>query len=145
MSSPPDTHEHLSGHGPAAVAGSERGFGIVFAVVFAIVACLPLVGGAAPRWWALAVAAVFAGLALLAPRVLAPLNRAWFRLGMLLGAVVSPLVLGAIYFTTVAPIGLLMRALGKDPLRLARDPDAHSYWLRREPPGPPPASLERQF
>ncbi len=145
MTSRRDTHEHLAGHGPQVTAGSERGFGLVFAAVFTIIACVPLARGDLPSGWALAVAGVFAALALLAPRTLAPLNRAWFRLGMLLGAVVSPVVLGAIFFTTIAPIGLLMRSLGKDPLRLARDPQASTYWLRREPPGPPPASLERQF
>ena len=145
MPSTDSTHEHLAGHGPAPAVGSERGFGLVFAAVFAVIALFPLPGGGAPLWWALAVAAAFAALALAAPRVLAPLNRLWFRFGMLLGALVNPLLLGAIFVLTVVPIGLAMRALGKDPLRLARDPQARSYWLERDPPGPPPASLERQF
>jgi len=139
------THERLAGHAPAVAAGSERGFGLVFAAVFAIIALFPVARGGSPLWWALAPCAAFAALALAAPRVLAPLNRLWFRFGVLLGAVVNPLVLGAIFFLTVVPIGLAMRALGKDPLRLARDPRARSYWIPREPPGPPPASLERQF
>ena len=143
--SSPSSHEDLSGHGPDVVAGSERGFGLVFAAVFAIIACVPLLAGGGVLLWALAVSGLFTVLALLAPRVLTPFNRLWFRFGMLLGAVVSPIVLGIIFFATVTPIGLLMRALGKDPLRLGRDPQAESYWLHREPPGPPPASLERQF
>lgn len=145
MAASESTHERLQGHGPDLRAGSERGFGFVFALVFGIVGMFPMFGGGAPFWWAFAVGALFAILALVAPRVLAPFNRLWFRFGMLLASVINPLVLGAIFFLTIVPTGLLMRAFGKDPLRLARDPQADSYWLPRTPPGPPPASLERQF
>jgi len=98
-----------------------------------------------PRSWASAVAAGFALVALLAPRLLRPLNQAWFRFGMLLHRVVSPLVMGLLFFVTVTPIGLLMRLTGKDPLRLRFDPAADSYWIDREPPGPPPDSMRNQF
>lgn len=124
---------------------SDRGFGLVFAVVFSIVALLPLYGGGEVRVWAAAVAGVFGGLALVLPRVLAPLNRLWMKLGMLIQRVVSPIILGLLFFVTITPIGLFMRMLGKDFLRLRWDPDADSYWIPREPPGPEPESMKNQF
>lgn len=125
--------------------GSDRGFGFVMAVLFAVVASFPLLRGAPPRSWALAAAAGFLLFALLRPGWLAPLHRVWFRLGLLLQRLVQPVVLAAIYFGVVTPIGLLMRAFGKDPLALRFDPEAPSYWIHRDPPGPDPESLRRQF
>ncbi len=126
-------------------SSSERAFGFVFTTVFTIVALLPLWRGAAPRWWSLGVAAVFFAAALLVPRVLAPLNWLWTKFGLLLHAVVNPLVMTLLFFTTVTPIALIMRAMGKDPLRLRLDPDAPTYWIERRPPGPEPATMPRQF
>ena len=67
---------------------------------------------------------------------LRPLNRLWLRFGLLLAAVVSPIVLALLFYLTIAPIGFMMRLAGKDPMRSRRDPNATSYWIRREPPGP---------
>ena len=125
---------------------SNRAFGLVFAVVFLIVAVWPLVwrtGGI--RGWALAVAAVFAVLALAAPAVLAAPNRAWTRLGLLLGSIVSPIVLGLLFFLVFTPMGWFMQRFGKDALRLKRDTQASTYWIERKPPGPAPESLHNQF
>jgi hypothetical protein len=127
------------------VAGSNRSFGIVFAVVFGLIGAWPLVSGNPPRLWAAGIAIAFAIVALAAPHWLAPLNRLWFRVGLLLHRVVNPVVMGLIFFLTVVPIGLLMRAFGKDPLRLRREPAADSYWIARVPPGPEPGSMSRQF
>jgi hypothetical protein len=85
------------------------------------------------------------GLGAIAPTLLAPLNRLWIRLGLLLGKVVSPIALGVIYFTTIVPIGLLLRAFGKDPLHLRTDPHARSYWISKDPPGPPAPTMTNQF
>ncbi|MGH2627500.1 MAG: SxtJ family membrane protein, partial [Anaerolineales bacterium] len=87
---------------------SDRQFGIVFAAVFTIVAAWPLPQGRPVRWWSLALAAAFLGLALVVPRVLAPLNRIWLQIGLLLHTVVSPVVLGLVFFSTLTPIGLLL-------------------------------------
>ncbi|HSV28486.1 MAG TPA: SxtJ family membrane protein [Candidatus Omnitrophota bacterium] len=125
--------------------GSERSFGFVFAAVFAVVSAWPLLSGAAPRWWALAVAAAFLAAALVAPRALRPLNLLWFRFGMLLHKIVTPLVMGLLFFLTITPIGLLMRMTGKDPMRLKRDAAAASYWIGRTPPGPAPDTMKHQF
>jgi hypothetical protein len=83
-------------------------------------------------------------LGLVAPARLAPLNRAWIRLGLLLATVVSPIVLGLIYYTTIVPMGLVMRAFGRDLLRLKLDREATSYWIEREP-GPAPETMTNQF
>ena len=87
--------------------GSERGFGIVFAIVFLIIALFPLLGDGGVRLWSVGVAAVFGGLAFLAPKVLTPLNRLWFKFGMLLSRIVSPIVMGILFFVTVTPTGLV--------------------------------------
>lgn len=124
---------------------SDRAFGLTFAVVFALVALWPMLDGAAPRWWALAAAVGFTGLALAAPRLLAPFNRLWHGFGMLLGRLVNPLVMGLLFYFVVTPTGLILRSFGKDPLRLKRDPDAASYWIERTPPGPAGGGMPRQF
>jgi hypothetical protein len=76
---------------------------------------------------------------------MAPLNRAWTRLGLLLGAIVAPIVMGVIYFGLITPMALLARLLGKDFLRLKGDPEAATYWLPRQDPRPSPERLRDQF
>ena len=113
--------------------GSEKGFGIVFAVVFLIIALWPLVFHGNPvRLWALAVAAAFLAIAFFAPKILAPLNKVWFKFGMLLSMIVSPIVMGIIFFVTVTPIGLIRRIKHPDPLNQNFDPQADSYWITRD-------------
>lgn len=137
-------HENLQRH-QNVEGSSDRAFGVVFAAFFAIIACWPLFHGQAPRWWALALGAIFLMIALIRPAALAPANRQWMRLGMLLGNIVGPIALAVLFYGVIAPYGLLMRLAGKDSLRLKRDAAAHSYWIGREPPGPPPNSLTNQF
>ncbi len=123
----------------------DRGFGLVFMAVFALYGCWPLLHVERPRWWALAVAAAFALAALAWPSVLHPLNRAWLALGRLLHRVVSPIVLGAIFFLCVTPIAWIMRRRGKDVLSLARRPDLSTYWIARGPAEPSTETMKRQF
>ena len=125
--------------------GSERGFGIVFAIVFLIIALFPLLGDGGVRLWSVGVAAVFGGLAFVAPKFLAPLNRLWFRFGMLLSRIVSPIVMGILFFVTVTPTGLIMRARGKDLLRQKLDPDAETYWIEVDPEMAAQSSMKKQF
>ncbi len=132
------THGRTEEHSP-------RQFGMVFAAVSLLVGLWPLFRHAPPRPWALAVAATLAALAWLAPRALALPSRGWAWLGDQLHRVMSPLALGLIYFGAVVPTGLAMRAFGKDPLRLRREPNQASYWIPRTPPGPAPESLRNQF
>jgi hypothetical protein len=126
---------------------SNRSFGLVIGAFLALVALAPLVREQAGpvRWWALAVAAAFVSSAFFWPAPLAPLNRLWTKLGLLLFRIVSPIVMALLFFGTVTPIGFLMRRAGKDPLRLRRDPAAKSYWIERDPPGPAPDTMTRQF
>lgn len=124
---------------------SDRAFGLVFAGVFLLVAGWPLLGGEGVRWWSAAVSGAFAAVALAKPELLAGLNRQWMKLGILLGKVVSPIALGILFYCVITPIGLALRLAGKDPLRLKRDPAASSYWIPRDPPGPPPGSMTNQF
>ena len=125
--------------------GSERSFGLVFAVVFIAVGLYPLLADAAPRWWAFGIAAALAGVALCVPKLLGPPNWLWYRFGLLLQRIVHPVVLAVVYFAVVTPTGLVMRVLGKDPLQLQFDPSAASYWILRQPPGPTPDSMQHQF
>lgn len=134
--------QSLSGQIPM---GSERSFGLVFTAVFIIIGLWPLKVGGDMRLWALGVASAFLIIALVAPRALRPLNLLWFKFGQLLHHVVTPVVMGLLFFLVVTPVGLLMRATGKDPMRLRRDPTAASYWIERSPPGPPPDSMKNQF
>lgn len=124
---------------------SDRAFGIVFAVVFTLIAAWPLLHGAGLRVWPLATAIAFALVAWLRPTLLAQLNRWWMNLGVFLGKVVSPAALGILFYAVLVPIGFLMRVTSKDPLRLKREADASTYWIPRTPPGPPPDSMTKQF
>ena len=128
------------------VQGSpNRSFGLLFAVVFALIGLLPLMFGGDARPWALVLAALFLLAALAFPAVLTPLNRWWMRFGLLLHRIVSPFVLGIMFFGVITPIGLVMRLFGKDPLRLQLDKSAGSYWIERTPPGPAPETFKDQF
>ena len=131
---------------------SDRGFGLtVGGILLALAALrtgLHLWHGTAPGWVEGALAAIGAlllGFALVAPAQLAPLNRAWTALGLLLFKVVNPVVLGLIYLTTIVPIGLFLRMSGRDLLHLQFDRRAGSYWVVRAPPGPAPETMTQQF
>lgn len=130
--------EHLPG-------GSDRSFGLVFAGFFAVVAAWSWWRSGV--WWpyALGLAVLFGAVALLAPRVLGPLNRLWMRFGLLMSKVMNPIILGIMFYGVMLPIGLLLRWKGKDLLRLKLDPAASSYWIEREPPGPPPDTMRNQY
>lgn len=137
-------HERLREDKPA-VRGSERGFGIAFTAVFSIIGLLPLAFGEHPRWWALGAAGVLLGVTTLRPVILVPLNRVWFRVSLAVSCVTTPVIIGILFYGVVTPTGLIMRLLGKDPLRRRCDRNADSYWIRREPPGPTPESMRNQF
>lgn len=137
-------HESLQRH-EEIHGSSNRAFGLVFAAVFLIIGTYPLLFGGHVRVWSLAVCFAFAAAALALPGVLTPLNKAWTRLGLLLHRIVSPIVLGIMFFAVVTPMGIVMRLFGKDPLRLRFDAQTQTYWIERRPPGPKPDSLPDQF
>ena len=144
MSQRSDHHEFGASH-QAIETSSDRSFGLVFACVFALLA--GYFGWRGHGWWPalLAAAAAFLGLALTRPSLLAWPNRLWTRLGLLLGAIVAPIVMGIVYFAVFTPMGLIARLLGKDFLRLRRDPSAPTYWLPRQDQQPTPERLRDQF
>jgi len=139
-------HEDLNREGDEAEAGSSnRKFGWVFAGFFAFLAVLAWHGGRASAPWLTAVAAAFAVVAFVAPALLRWPNWLWGKLGEALHLVVSPIVLGIMFFGVVTPVAALMRMAGHDPMRRRADPAASSYWIVRQPPGPPPDSMRHQF
>lgn len=144
MTRPQSSHEDFHRKNRVS-AGSERGFGIVFFFVFAIIGLWPLIAGGTPRLWSLGIAMAFLLVSLVRPGLLSPLNRAWFLFGLLLHRIVTPVVMGMVFFLTVTPTGLVMRLVGKDPLHRRLDPTAKTYWIERSPPGPDPQSMRNQF
>jgi hypothetical protein len=122
--------------------GSEKSFGLIFAVVFLLVGLYPLVNNKNILLWPLITALIFLLLTYLAPKILSVPNKLWFKLGLALGAVVAPVVMALIYFTTVVPIGLIMRLMSKDMLRQKLDKSVKSYWINREQPMRP---MKNQF
>ena len=137
-------HEDLRRQGEVK-RGSDRSFGLTFAVVFAIIALLPLRHHLPVRWWAFGIAVAFAIAALVAPHLLAPLNKLWAKVGDLLHKITTPIIMGLLFFGALTPMAALMRLRGKDSLRLKRDTKCASYWIERKPPGPAPDSLNQAF
>jgi hypothetical protein len=113
-----------------APVSSNRSFGLTFAGAFAALGAISLWRGGLERGaWELALAVGFLTLAAFAPGTLGPLNRAWAWIGRALNSVVSPVLIIVLFYGVVTPVGLAMRAVGKDPLRLRRDPHSSSYWI----------------
>jgi hypothetical protein len=124
---------------------SDRSFGLLFTVVGALVGAWMLWRGNRFANVAFGIAALFLVAALAFPRILRPLNSAWMHLGLLLNRVVSPIVMGVIYFGLFTPIATAMRLRGRDVLQRRFDPARESYWIDRNPPGPDGSSFPRQF
>jgi len=114
-------------------------------VVFLLLALYPLLDGGTVRLWALGLAAAFLALALVRPALLAPLNALWTRLGLVLHKIVNPLVLGLMFYAVLTPTALLLRLFGKDLVGRDFDRQRTSYWVERQPPGPPPETMKNQF
>ena len=120
---------------------SNRSFGIVFFVVFLLIALYPLAHEGEIRIWSLIISIIFLILGLLNSKILAPVNKIWFKFGLLLGKIVSPLIMGIIFFLVVTPIGFIMRLLGKDVLNLKYNKNK-SYWIEKNGPK---SKMKNQF
>ena len=120
---------------------SNKNFGIVFAILFLVISFWPLLKGEDLRNWSLIIALIFLVLGLINSKILTPLNQLWFKFGLLLGRIVSPLIMGVIFFFVVTPIGFIMRILGKDLLKLKFNKDK-SYWIKKDGPK---SKMKNQF
>ncbi len=120
---------------------SNRSFGVVFFIVFLLIALYPVINNEEIRAWSLIVSLIFLVLGLLNSKILNPLNQIWFKFGVLLGRVISPLIMAIIFFFVVTPIGLIMRILGKDILNL-RYNTKKTYWIEKTGPK---SKMKNQF
>ena len=120
---------------------SNRSFGIVFFIVFLIVAIYPLLNNENPRIWSLILSVIFLFLGIINSKILNPLNILWFKFGILLGKIVSPIIMGIIFFIVVTPIGFVMRIIGKDLLNLKFN-KGKSYWVEKTGPK---SKMKNQF
>ena len=120
---------------------SNRSFGIVFFIVFLLIALYPLSYSGELRVWSTIISLIFLALGLLNSKILTTLNKLWFKFGILLGKIVSPLIMGIIFFLVVTPIGLIMRFLGKDVLNLKYN-KKKSYWIEKNGPK---SKMKNQF
>ena len=120
---------------------SNRSFGVVFFAVFLFIALYPLVFSGEIRVWSAIISLIFLVLGLLNSKILTPLNKLWFKFGIFLGKIISPLIMGMIFFLVVTPIGLIMRLLGKDVLNLKYNKN-RSYWIEKNGPK---SKMKNQF
>jgi len=125
--------------------GSDRAFGLVVGSILIAIGAYMLAVGQGIVYWLWGTGSVLVAVGGLAPRWLHRANIAWTWLGLQLGRVVTPVVMGIVYLIAILPTGLLLRISGKELLSLKRDPGVSSYWLDRDPPGPAPESLKDQF
>ena len=110
---------------------SNRNFGIVFFIVFLIISLWPLLNQSEIRIWSLILSTIFLILGLINSNLLSPLNKAWFKFGIILGNFVSPIVMSVVFFLVVTPTGIIMRLLGKDLLNLKKN-TKETYWVKKD-------------
>ena len=121
--------------------GSNRSFGIVFFVVFFLISIYPLTNDESIRVWSLTLSLIFLVLGLLNSKLLLPLNKIWFKFGLFLGKIISPIIMGVIFFFVVTPIALLMKLLQKDLLNLKFNKN-NTYWIEKSGPK---SKMKNQF
>ena len=121
--------------------GSNRSFGIVFFIVFILIAFYPLINQGEVRIWSIVISLFFFILGIANSKILTPLNRIWFKFGLFLGKIISPIIMWIIFFLVVTPIGLIMRLFGKDVINLKFDSNK-SYWIEKTEPK---SNMKNQF
>ena len=121
---------------------SNRSFGLLFFVIFLVISLWPLTSESSIRIWSVIISSVFLILGLLNSKLLTPFNQLWFKFGMILGAIVSPIVMGIVFFLVVTPTGFILRIMGKDLLNKKYDKEKETYWIKRNAPT---GTMKRQF
>ena len=111
---------------------SNRNFAIVFFVVFILIGLWPIFNNEDLRYWALVISFVFLVLGIFNSKILSPLNKLWMKFGLILGLIVSPVVMGIIYFGVVTPTGILLRIFRKDVLKLKKNEEDKTYWIDKD-------------
>ena len=120
---------------------SNRSFGVVFFIVFLLIALYPLLNNNEIRLWSLIISVLFLILGILNSKILSPLNKVWFKFGLLLGKIISPIIMSVIFFLVVTPIGFIMKLLGKDLINLKFN-NEKSYWIEKSGPK---SKMKNQF
>jgi len=120
---------------------SNRSFGIVFFIFFLFIGLYPLINELDLRLWSIIISLIFLILGVLNSKILTPLNKIWFKFGIFLGKIISPIIMGLIFFIVVTPIGLLMKILGKDVISLKFN-NNKSYWIEKKGPD---SKMRNQF
>ena len=110
---------------------SNRSFGIIFCIVFLIIAFYPLINGEEIRIWSIIVSIIFLLLGLINSQILTPLNKIWFKFGILLGNIISPIVMAIVFFVVVTPTGIIMKILRKDLIGLKKN-NKNTYWIEKK-------------
>ena len=121
---------------------SNRNFGLVFFFIFLVVSIWPLTHNESPRIWSAIISLAFLILVLTRSKLLTPLNRLWAKFGIILGAIIAPIVMGVVFFLVITPIGLIMKIIGKDLLSIKYDKKKETYWVKRDKPT---STMKQQF
>lgn len=125
--------------------GSERGFGLTFFVVFSLIGFWPSLNGENIHWWFVSIGVMLLVVSLVKPSLLSIPNKIWFKIGLYLGNIVAPLTMGLIFFFVVTPTGIIMKVLGKDPLKEKFDSKATTYWINKDLDINESDSMKNQF
>ena len=120
---------------------SNRSFGIVFFIFFLILSLWPLINEGNIRFSFIVISVIFLILGIINSKILTPLNHLWFKFGLFLGKIVSPIVMGVVFFFVVTPTGILMRLIGKDILSIKKN-NSKSYWIEKSGPK---SKMKNQF
>ena len=121
---------------------TEKNFGIVFSIFFLIISFYPLIYQKNINYWTLVISFIFLTLGIFFPKILKKPNYLWFKFGIFLGSIISPIIMGLVFFFTVTPTGIMMRLMGKDILKQKIDKKTYTYWINSEPKD---QSMKNQF
>ena len=121
---------------------SNRSFGLLFFIIFLAISLWPIKSGGDLRLWSFILSLVFLILGITNSKLLAPLNKLWFKIGIILGNFISPVIMGVVFFLVVTPTGIIVRILGKDLLKTNKNKNISTYWINRDKKN---STMRKQF